>query len=568
MNNIIEFKNVSYLYPHSEQPALKNLSLAVEKGTFVAVLGHTGAGKTTLSLCLNGLIPKLLEGQFSGDITIAGKALSQTTIQNMAGLIGLVLDDPEAQVFGRTVLEDTSFGPINLALPETEIYYRVEKALTVVGLHGYEARDTAQLSGGEKQRLAIAGIMAMEPEIIAMDEPTCELDPQGIRDIYKTIDKLRIEKKLTLIVTEHDSAQIINRADRVVVLHQGELAWQGAPADLFRNIPQLREYGIKPVPVSLAGWNLYEKGLISYDEIPLDVLSAEEVFRKLPRKEVKYALAKLAPKPKVNLKSQKGDIIQVSKLNYGYDSGENVLQDINLTIAQGEFVALIGRNGSGKTTLAKHLNGLLKPTAGVVLVDGLNTAKVDTKTLFQKVGYVFQNPDHQIFSISVEKELEYGLKNAGFDSAEIKRRVDRALEITELAEQRHDHPLTLGKGKRQMIALASILVLEPKILVLDEPTTGLDWADSQKILTIIRKLHVQGTTIIMISHDMEIVAGYAQRAIVVKDGQILLDGNIEEVFQNSEMLETAGIIPPQYFRLVSSLNDLQPETPWEDTACF
>lgn len=566
MNNIIEFKNVSYLYPNSQQPALKELDLTVEKGTFVAVLGHTGAGKTTLSLCLNGLIPKLMEGQLTGDITIEGKDLNKATIQEMAGIIGLVLDDPEAQVFGRTVLEDASFGPINLSLTELEIYQRVEKALAMVRLQGYEGRDTAQLSGGEKQRLAIAGILAMEPEIIAMDEPTSELDPQGIRDIYETIDQLRQEQERTLIVTEHDSTQIIERADLVVVLNQGELAWQGAPADLFRNIPKLLEYGIKPVPLSLLGWDLYQKGLIDYDQIPLDVPSAERVIRNLPPKAIEYTLAKLAPKQKVNLESQ--DIIRISELNFSYDSGQVALQDINLTIARGEFVALIGRNGSGKTTLAKHLNGLLTPTSGVVLVDGLNTAKVGTSTLFKKVGYVFQNPDHQIFSISVEKELEYGLKNAGFDDNEIKRRVDRALEFTELTEQRHDHPLTLGKGKRQMIALASILVLEPKILVIDEPTTGLDWNDSQRILNIIQQLHQQGTTIIMISHDMEVVAKLAQRAIVMAGGQILLEGNMEEVFQDSEKLEAAGIVPPQYFQLISRLNYEGPEMAWEDTACF
>lgn len=583
MNNIIELKNISYSYPNSTNLALKNINLSVQKGIFVAILGHNGAGKTTLNLCLNGLIPQLLEGELTGNIDVAGKDLSQCRIQDMAGIIGLVLDDPEAQVFGRTVLEDTSFGPSNLAWPQTEIYQRVEQAWQMVGLQGYQNRDTSQLSGGEKQRLAIAGIMAMQPEIIAMDEPTCELDPVGSRAIYQTIDKLRAEQQLTLIVTEHDSEQIVNRADQVIVMQQGELAWQGAPQELFRNIPLLNQLGIRPIPVSLVGWDLYEKGLIVYDQIPLDVSSAEKLIRQLLAKnDLPLSINRSVSKPAGPVESNKPALIQVTNLDYHLDDGQIVLQDVNLSINQGEFVAIIGRNGSGKTTLAKHFNGLLKPARGEVLVAGVNTGKTDTATLFQKVGYVFQNPDHQIFSISVEKELAYGLKNAGFDKVEIARRVEQALELTGLNECRCDHPLSLGKGKRQMIALASILVLEPEILVIDEPTTGLDWVGSQKILAIIKKLSEQGTTIILISHDMDIVARYAKRGIVMQDGQILLDANITEIFNQPTILEKAGIIPPQIVRLATRLRDLDftaeilteqqfQETfllPLEDTACL
>ena len=562
MNNVIELNNVSYIYPNSENLSLKNVNFSVKKGAFVVIMGHTGAGKTTLNLCLNGLIPQLMEGDLSGEIIVADRNLATYFVQDMAKHIGLVLDDPETQIFGRTVYEDTSFGPVNLALPLEEINQRVKKALNMVRLNGYEERDTSQLSGGEKQRLAIAGILALQPEILVLDEPTSELDPVGITEIYDTIDNLRLTKQLTILVTEHNSQEIINRVDRVVALKHGELAWQGKPDTLFRNIPLLVELGIRPVPVSLIGWDFYQKGLISFDQIPLDILSGEKMIRDVLERttlscrstnnfETKFTRQPVRKSPA---------LVQVSNLTYQYSPDNNALKNINLTIHEGEFVALIGSNGSGKTTLTKQFNGLLKPSVGQVMVNGMETKQFSTSQLSHIVGYVFQNPDHQIFCATVEKELEYGLKNAPVDTREINRRVNHVLNFTGLEQYRNEHPLSLGKGERQMIAVASILVLEPKILVIDEPTTGLDWAGIQKMMSLIKHLHENGTTILMISHDMEIVAKYAQRAIVMNDGEILLDGDTREVFSKFQVLEQACLVPPQITRLTSSLRDLGFET--------
>jgi len=558
--NAIELNKVSYTYPNSVEPSLKNVTLVVEKRKFMVLMGSTGAGKTTLSLCLNGLIPQLLEGKLTGQVSVAGKDVGKTSVQSMSKVLGLVLQDPETQIIGRIVEEDTAFGPRNVLIPLNEIKQRVNIALDKVRLNGYQQRLTEALSGGEKQRLAIAGVLVMEPDILVLDEPTSELDPLGRLEIYETLDDLRREKDLTILLVDHSSEEVIKKADEVVVLNEGEVVWKGVPSELFRNILLLRKYGIKPIPVSLIGWYFFEKGWISFTEIPLDTPSAEALIRTLLPK---YGHWQEQPQGQMNNDlrkqkqlSQKSVAVQVSHLIYEYNPGQPALRGMSMTIEAGQFVALIGQNGAGKTTLAKHFNGLLKPTRGEVIVEGMNTLHYDTSDLSKTIGYVFQNPDHQIFSATVEKELEFGLKNANYKGKDIKDRVDEVLQYTGLEKFRSVHPFSLSKGERQMIAVASILVLKPKLLIIDEPTTGSDWAGVQTMMALIRKLHVAGTTIIMITHDMDLVAQYAKRVIVLKDGGILLDGTPHDVFSHSQILLDSAIIPPQLCRLSALLSDI------------
>ncbi|WP_459929601.1 ABC transporter ATP-binding protein [Desulfosporosinus burensis] len=567
VENAIELHNISYCYPNAQELSLKNISLTVEKGKFIVLMGSTGAGKTTLSLCLNGLIPQLLEGKLTGQVSIAGKNVGKTAVQSMSKVLGLVLQDPETQIIGRTVEEDTAFGPRNFLVPFDEINLRVDQSLEKVRLRGYKQRLSEELSGGEKQRLAIAGVLVMEPQILVLDEPTSELDPIGRSEIYQTLDDLRRKKDLTILLVEHSSEELIHKADEVVVLKQGEVFWRGLPTELFRDLPLLSQLGIKPLPVSQLGWDFYEKGWISFAEIPLDIPSAENIIRALLPKyghwhkhghgqapgqgEIKNRLFKQEP-----YWSETEIAVQVSDLFYQYNSSQPALRGINLTIKTGEFVAFIGQNGAGKTTLAKHFNGLLKPTRGEIIVEGMNTLQYDTSDLSKTIGYVFQNPDHQIFSATVEKELEFGLKNAGYKGQEIKQRVDEVLQYTGLERYRSVHPFSLGKGERQMIAVASILALKPKLLIIDEPTTGSDWAGVQSMMALISKLHAAGTTIIMISHDMDLVAQYAKRVIVMKEGGIMLDGTPGDVFSKEQILLDSAIIPPQLCRLSSQLKDI------------
>lgn len=584
MERVIELRDVSYRYPRAEEESLKQVSLTVAKGKFIALMGPTGAGKTTLSLCLNGLIPQFLQGELQGEIRIGGKDTGEVRVQDLAKQVGLVLQDAESQIVGRTVAEDVAFGPRNFGIPLEEIQQRVAQALAKVRLNGYDQRSTAELSGGEKQRLVIAGVLALEPELLVMDEPASELDPEGRFQVYRTLDDLCRERERTILVVEHSSEEILHRAHEVIVLKHGKIAWQGVPEQLFRNIPLLQEFGIKPLPVSLLGWSFCQRGWIEGRDIPLDVAEAESLIRNLiggpnphnrvvplikplerdethqEKKAEKSHLNKAAGENPLNKKAEKrppnSALIQIKQLVHRFESGQIGVQGIDLTIEKGEFVALAGSNGAGKTTLAKHINGLLKPTQGEVIVKGLSTKDVDTAQLAKTVGYVFQNPDHQIFSVSVEKELEFGLKNAGFTRAEIAERITQALALTGLENYRQVHPYTLSKGERQFIAVASVLALTPEILVIDEPTTGLDWVGVEKIMKLLQQLHREGTTILMISHDMDSVADYAERVIILREGQVMSDAPPWEAFADESMLRQAAVLPPQLCVLNQRLQDL------------
>ncbi len=562
MQNAIEVTALSYKYPNCSEATLKNITLAVPKGQFVALMGDTGSGKTTLNLCLNGLIPQLLQGELAGQVKIAGHDLSVQPVQTMAKFLGLVLEDAEGQIFGRTVQEDVTFGPQNLGLSPDLIAERISQALTCVSLNDCADRDTGHLSGGEKQRLAIAGVLALLPEILVLDQPASELDPAGRREIYDVVDQLRSSQEFTVLLTEHNGEEILGRVQVVYVLHEGELVWQGDPVELFRKLPLLQKYGIRPLPVSTIGWELYQRGLIAFGDIPLNVDEANALLIKmLPQPGTSAGMPCIGqsqsytgqPRPE---SPTAPDIIKITDLVHRYGTGQTALNSINLAIQEGDFVALVGRNGSGKTTLAKHLNGLLKPTEGQVIVNGKDTTHYDTSEMAKEVGFVFQNPDHQIFSATVEKEIAFGLKNIKLAADQIKVRVDAALEATGLSRFRDLHPFSLGKGERQLIAVASILAVRPRVLVIDEPTTGLDWHGVQNIMSLVKQLNDTGTTIVMISHDMELVAQYAKRVIVMQDGNYTLDGPPREVFKDFHAIAQASLVPPQVARLSASLSAL------------
>lgn len=561
MNSAVEINHLSYRYPRATKPSLKDIHLKIEKGKFVVIMGATGAGKTTLSLCFNGLIPQLLEGDLIGEVSVGGYNTRENAVQSLANVIGLVMQDPETQIIGRTVEEDTAFGPRNVVTSIDEIQASVDRALEIVRLKGYNHRFTETLSGGEKQRLAIAGVLAMGPEILVLDEPTAELDPVGKSEIYDTLDALRQTQDLTILLIEHSIDSLVYRADEVIILEEGEVVWQGKPADVFRNVPLLPQYGIRPIPVSLLGWVFYQKGWILFEDIPLDLPSAERLLRMIiTRRGFRKAQNQVSfNQQRITISEvtrSQNPIIRICNLDHRYGKDHMALQEINLMIEAGEFIALIGQNGAGKTTLAKHLNGLLKPTQGEVIVDGMNTKEFSTAQLSQVIGYVFQNPDHQIFSVSVEKEIAYGLKNAGFQAEEIQKRIDHVLAFTGLEPYREVHPFTLSKGERQALAVASILAMEPKILIIDEPTTGSDWRGVQTIMSMIRDLNDAGTTVLMISHDMELVAQFAKRVVVMKQGRIVLDGPPRDVFSHTEMLREAAIVPPQISQLSHRMRDV------------
>ncbi|MEN0070116.1 MAG: ABC transporter ATP-binding protein [Propionicimonas sp.] len=554
MDRSLDVVGLGYRYPRGESDVLQGVDLSFPAGSFTVVMGQTGAGKSTLLMTLNGVIPHLKEGRLAGRVLLDGTDLAGFRVQTITEYVGLVLQDPESQLLGRTVAEDVAFGPRNYLVPRGEVTRRVADGLASVGLTGFEHRETAGLSGGEKQRVAIAGILALRPRVLCLDEPTSELDPHGRDELYATVDALRQDRETTIIAVEHASSDVVHRADHLVVLAGGRVVWQGRPGDFFRDPALVAAHGVKPLPVGVIGGALAAAGLDEAAAVPLSVDAAEALVRRL-------AAGRPLPAPPASPAGPRPGseaAVELRDVSYTYPGGHRGLTGVSLRIDRGEFVALVGRNGAGKTTLAKHLNGLLRPTGGTVVVGGRDAATLAPWELARQVGYVFQNPDHQVFCPTVAAEVRYGLKLAGLATAEIEARVDEALGFTGLAAVRDEHPFSLGKGERQRLAVASILALRPGILVVDEPTTGQDWAGVQAMMTLVDRLNAGGTTIVMVTHDLDVVAHHARRVVVLGDGGVLADGPTPEVLGSADILAAAAVTTTQPAEL--SLR-LWPEAP-------
>ena len=523
---MISIENLTYYYPDSEDAALDNINLAVEEGEFILLLGPSGCGKSTLVQCLNGIIPKVASGDLSGEIFINKKNVRDHKVYQLSTDVGLVFQNPDTQLFGLTVEEDVAFGPENLGIERGGIRARVNHSLETVGLEDFKDRFTFTLSGGEKQRTAIAGNLAMEPKILVLDEPTSDLDPAGTKEVFETLKHLNRDRKITIILIEHKIDEVMGLADRSVVMDKGRIILDGNTCDIFsRNLDILEEIGIH-LP-QLMGISSILGVRPSYRNI-VSGLGSLEGSLGLP----------VASHP-----ARGPTQVAFENVEFGYTDGSLALKSVNLEIGRGEFVALIGPNGSGKTTLLSCLIGLNRPTAGRILINGQDIRKRGAAEQAQVVGYLFQNPDYQLFTDSVHGEVAFGLKNRQTRPDDIEKRVDQALEMMELSVYRDRHPHSLSRGQRQRLAVASILSMEPDIIVLDEPTTGQDRGHLNKFLARMKMLNEAGKTIILISHDMGVVAEYASRTIVMKDGGILMDAGTREVFSRPDILEEASIEP-------------------------
>ncbi len=540
----IGFKQVNYHYPRTERASLKNINLSLKKGRFYVLMGETGAGKSTLLKCINGVIPQLEEGTLTGEVSIEGQSIERVRVQELTQVVGLVMQDAETQILGRTVEEDVAFGPRNYLVPKEEIFQRIADVLRLVRLDGYQKRDSDSLSGGEKQRLVLADILAMHPEYLLLDEPTSELDPLGREEIYQVIKDLRKDEAKTILAVEHSSQDIIEKADEIIVLKEGEILWKGDTKTFFTSEEVLEESGVKPIPVASLGIQLAKAGFIDESEIPVTLEEARQVVGKL-LDGVKLQSEQRTPETKE-------PVIDIENMSFRYKDTW-VFEDFHLKIPAGSFTAIIGQNGSGKTTLAKQLNGLLTPQKGSIRIQGRDIVGKKPEALAEQIGYVFQNPDHQIFSASLYDEIAFGLKRLKLPSEEREQRIQEALLFTGLEEFKNHHPFSIGKGERQKLAVASILALRPSILVVDEPTTGQDWHGIKVMMDMMEALHSQGVTIIMITHDMDVVSAYADHVILLGEGKLLAQGSPADVFVQTDLLKSSCVTAPQLVELCMAL---------------
>ncbi|MGN6272029.1 MAG: ABC transporter ATP-binding protein [Protaetiibacter sp.] len=552
---MIEVEDFSFSHSGSGAWQLQRVATHIARGEKVAVMGATGAGKSTFAMALNGLIPHHHEGQLDGRVIVDGRGVAESPVLDTVRVVGLVMQDAEAQITGQTVLADAAVGPANFGLPREEVLARAREALAAVGMVELEDRDTTQLSGGQRQRLAIAGIMAMHSEVLVLDEPTSELDPEGTEEVFAVIDRLSASRDATLVLVEHEPELIAEWADRLLVFREGRLVHDGPPADFFASVTDVEAAALRPPQVAEAAHALRASGYTG--AVPVTLGHAVQV---LPR----WDAARSRPR-RERIGAEPGEpVIEARGLGHVYSGGVEALAGVDVTIARGEFVAVLGRNGAGKTTFARHLNGLLRASSGSLRIAGEEVADRPVSEIARHVGYVFQNPDHQIFATTVGEEVAYGLRNQGWEAERIAERVAEVLAQVGMAEFADRHPFTLGKGERQRLAVASVLALEPQVLVIDEPTTGQDWQGARAMMRLVDELNAAGHTIVMITHDMTLVARHARRALVFAGGRLVADDEPTALFSRPEVLEQGRLIAPQITRLAAALGCPRPVATVED----
>lgn len=531
--NILEVKNLSFTYPLAKKNAINKLNFEIGKGEFVLLCGSSGSGKTTLAKCLNGIIPHLANGDLEGDVIVNGKNTQDVEMHEISSEIGMVFQNPEDQIFSIRVDDEVAFGVECQGYKRDEITRRVGYALKKLRIEDISRHLTFALSGGQKQKVSIASNLAMLPSIIVLDDPTTDLDPISKQEVMDILLELKNEVDVTFIVIEHDLTDLLEFADRVIVMHDGEIIQNGKPGEIFyEQFDLLDKIGVRVPDHIRLGKYLLDKG-ITWGKSGYPVKKAD--IKELTKKILVNKTLKL---PKIEYKDYTikttEKVAEIKSVNFTYPGAKKqTIFDVNFDIYKGEFFGIVGHNGSGKSTIMKNILGLLKPTSGEILINGKNTKEIDVSNLIVDIGYVFQNPDNQLFCNTVREEIEFGLKNKNLSEDIIKKEADKALEIVGLTERENEHPFSLSRGQRQRLAVATMLVANPKIIMLDEPTTGLDEKNLSGLLKLMQDIIDNfGGTLIMVTHDMEVVAKYATRVIVINHGQVMLNGNPDDIFGN------------------------------------
>jgi len=535
---LIRLHDLSFTYNRADKPALQNVNLTIEDGEFVLITGPSGGGKSTLCRCLNGLVPHFYGGTISGRAEVQGMDILKHSPKELATKVGMVFQDPENQLVTTDVEREIAFGLENLGFPRNLIARRIEEALDTVNIAGLRFRQHHELSGGEKQKVAIASVLALHPEVLVLDEPTSELDPQSAEEVLRLMERFNDELGITIILIEHRLDRVVHLVDRMLVMSEGKILASDHPQEVMSKAePDGLGIGIPPVIRLMQ--RLRDNGF-EFDELPLTVKDARLKLQKVLQRVKTATFTDDNPEMKPTL--------SVDKLWFAYGD-RTALRDISFSINEGEFIVIMGRNASGKTTLVKHLNGLLKPSKGRVVIEGIDTKHSSVAELSRHVGFVFQNPNDHLFADTVEEEIAFSLKSQGMAQNRVTQLVERILARFKLTYYRYTYPRNLSGGEKQRLALASVLVSEPKIIVLDEPTRGMDYTLKKELVGFLDDYRRQGNIIIMVTHDVETVTECADRVILLSEGRVVVDGSKREV------LSKALLFSPQINRLAQALSN-------------
>ncbi|WEK13329.1 MAG: ABC transporter ATP-binding protein [Candidatus Microbacterium phytovorans] len=542
----VEVRDVTITHDGESMATPDGTSFEVRRGEVVLLLGPSGSGKSTLALALNGLIPHSIPAAVTGRVRIDGLDAGTTPVSTLSTRVGMVFQDPDAQLVTGTLLDEVAFGPENLRLPVEEVLARAHDALRRVGLWDRRADNPDRLSGGGRQRLAIACALAMGSPLLVLDEPTANLDPAGIEEVYATLAEVSAAGDRAIVLIEHNLDAAVAITDRVVALDaSGRTIADGTTDEVLRRrADKLHALGVW-LPVStLAALALRDAGW-PLDRLPLtpDELRAAVDGIPAPPTPPGTESTERAGSPAAE-RAASPTVIEVRGLDVSRGRTP-ILHDIDLTVRAGEFVAIVGANGAGKTTLLQAISGVIPVPRGHVSIGGADPARTDLRTLSRRIGFVFQNPEHQFIAHTVAEELAHGLRLQRLPEADVQGRVRDILERFGLTDRADVHPFLLSGGQKRRLSVGTALVAGAPILALDEPTFGQDRARADELLGLLSALRDAGTTILVVTHDMQLVTDYADRTIVVGEGRILADASTSEVFADDTLLRRAGLrLPP------------------------
>lgn len=542
----IVFNNFSFKYWALENPTLKNINLTINKGEKIALIGPSGCGKSTLGQCLNGLIPHAIKGDCSGELYINGKNTRNLNLDHCTSMVGTVLQDTDGQFVGLSVGEDIAFALENQMIPQQKMREIVQATANMVDLNSILDHSPFDLSGGQKQRVSMAGVMVDDVDILLFDEPLASLDPKTGKAAIEIIDNLHKDSDKTVIIIEHRLEDVLHRPiDRIIMMERGEIIADMTPDELLAS-PLLQQHGIRePLYLSAikaAGCTITAEDKPAYfSTINLNKFKSqiENWFHQVKQPQ-------LEPVNEV--------LLSVNNLSYSYDGIRNTLDNVSFDIHKGEFVAIMGKNGSGKSTITRLIMGVLAADSGTISLKGEDLANQSIFERCQHIGVVMQNPNHMISHHMIFDEVASGLRNRGMDEAQIKIKVEATLKLCGLGRYRHWPVDALSFGQKKRVTIATMLVLEPELLILDEPTAGQDYHHYTQMMAFIQQLNQKlGLTIVIISHDMHLVLEYTQRAIVIADNRLLTDDKVNHIFSQPALLDQANLTVTSLYSLAQAM---------------